>query len=675
MMRIWTRFDSALGPFLDDGAKIFFFVFSGAALIICLLYQLVAIPHPYSLDYGEAPLVDQAMRLAAGQNVYRADLSTPPYTISNYPPLYITILAISVKIFGPADTFLVGRILSALCAWASAVFLVLIVYAPTRDRNAALTAGLVFLAFPFVVYWSPLLRIDMLALALSLGGLCLLVTGLTQQGQAISRRRLVGVALLLAAAIYTRQSYGLASPLAACVWLLARDWRAALRLALMVGALGLALFLILNTLTSGGFFFNIVTANVNEFQRELLEWNWQRVREAALIPLFLAGFSLLLIPRWNPLWTLSVPYLLGATVSAATIGKIGSNVNYLLELCASLSLAAGVVVAWSRLHLPFRILRAATLLLLAYGVVHMVHTTLKDYTWDLRERRGQVRGLRELASLVSETPGAILADEYMGILTLQGRPLVIQPFEVTQLARAGTWDQTPLLESIQKNEFSAIILYDRPWVSERWTAEMLDAIARSYRLADIVAENKVYKPFQPAPITRLDTCPGVQWRLPSDGSLGIAWMKDGLDFFGRGKQGSIPVFAVADGMLTRLPGWVDVVAVLHEDPLRPGKKVWAMYGGMAAANGADSFVADDFPEGTTDLPVKSGQLLGYQGSWSETPQWPKWVHMSFAVTDGMAQESLPEDLPAEDTLDPAQYLGLIVESGNESPQPLKCRQP
>ena len=132
-IRIARRIDSALGPFLDDGARIMFFMFSAAALVICLLYQLLAVPHPYSLDYGEAPLVDQAMRLAAGQNVYRADLSTPPYTISNYPPLYITILAFSVKIFGPAGTFFVGRILSALCTWASAIFLFLIVYSSTRD--------------------------------------------------------------------------------------------------------------------------------------------------------------------------------------------------------------------------------------------------------------------------------------------------------------------------------------------------------------------------------------------------------------------------------------------------------------------------------------------------------------------------------------------------------------
>jgi 4-amino-4-deoxy-L-arabinose transferase-like glycosyltransferase len=669
MMQMVRKFDTALGSILEDGGKIMIFIFSAAALLVCLRYQLLAIPHPFSLDYGEAPLVDQAMRLVSGQNIYRADLSDPPYTISNYPPMYVTVLAVGVKLFGPAGAFFFGRILSAISAWAAAIFLVLIVYSQTRDRVAALSAGVVLLAFPFVVYWSPLLRIDMLALALSLGGLCLLVW------KPLTPRRLFGVALLLTAAIFTRQSYGLAAPFAAFVWLMARDWRQALRLALLVGGLGLILFLLLNTLTQGGFFFNIVTANVNEFRRDLLEYNWGRFKEAALLLIYIAGASVILIPRWNPLWTLAVPYLIGATISAATIGKIGSNVNYLLELCAALSLAAGVVIAWSRVHLPFHTLRAALLVLLAFAVGNMVHRTLDEYTWDLRERRAARTELNELKALVAETPGPILADEYMGMLTLEGRPLVIQPFEVTQLAWAGKWDQTPLLESIQKNEFSAIILYDRPWVNERWTAEMLEAITQSYILVDIVAENKIYKAAERAVTATVDACPTVAWRMPSDGSLGIQLVNDGIDFFGNAKEASAPVYAMADGTLTRRPDWVDAVAILHEDPLRPGEKVWAFYGGMAAGNGTDSFVSEDFPAGITDIPVKSGQLLGYQGTWSGTPQWPKWVHVFIALVDAHGKSSQPQNITSADLLDPAPYLGLIVESGKDYPQPLKCKEP
>jgi hypothetical protein len=305
----------------------------------------------------------------------------------------------------------------------------------------------------------------------------------------------------------------------------------------------------------------------------------------------------------------------------------------------------------------------------------MVHKTLDEYMWDLRERRAARTELNELKALVAETPGPILADEYMGMLTLAGRPLVIQPFEVTQLAWAGTWDQTPLLESIRNKEFGAIILYDRPWVNERWTAEMLEAITQSYILVDRVAENKIYKAAERAITTTVDACPESAWRLPGDGSLGIQLRDDGIDLFGNAKEASSPVYAMADGLLTRRPEWVDGVAILHEDPLRPGEKVWALYGGMAAANGTDSFVSKDFPAGITDIPVKSGQLLGYQGTWSGTPQWPQWVHVFIVLVDAYGKSSQPQNITSADLLDPAPYLGLLVESGKDYPQPLKCRQP
>ena len=664
-MQIVRKLDTSFGLVLDDGAKTLFLIFSAFSLLLCLTYQFLAVPYPYSLDYGEAPLVDQAMRLASGQNIYRADISTPPYTISNYPPLYVTLLAASVKLFGSSETFFVGRIISVLSAWISGICLILIVYALTRDRFSALSAGLIFLAFPFVLYWSPLLRIDMLALALSLSGLCLLVW------EPLTAQRLFCTSLLLVAAIFTRQSYILAAPLAAFVWLLARDRQRAFIFAAWVGSLTLTLFLMLNVFTADGFYFNIVTANVNEFKVDLLKYNALRFARAALIPILLGVFSLFLSRRLNPLWTLATPYLLGSIISAATIGKIGSNVNYLLELCAALSLATGAVVAWSRAHLQINILRAIVMLAAALGVGNMIHVTVRDYTWGLRERRAALDELSKLEVLIADTPGSILADEYMGMLTLQGRPLVIQPFEVTQLAWAGRWDQTLLLDSINKKEFSAIIIYDVAWANERWTPQMLDAIARSYRLVDIVADNKIYKAYGAVTI-KIDACPRGVWRLPSDGSFGIQWTKSSIDFFGRGNGGTIPVYAAADGLLTRPSESVDAVVILHDDPLRPTKKVWAYYGGMAAPDGIDSYIVEDFPAGISNVAVKSGQLLGYQGAWSGIPPWPKWVHMVFAVVDASGQNTFPEKISVESTLDPVQYLGLNIESGNENPQALKC---
>ena len=93
---------------------------------------------------------------------------------------------------------------------------------------------------------------------------------------------------------------------------------------------------------------------------------------------------------------------------------------------------------------------------------------------------------------------------------------------------------------------------------------------------------------------------------------------------------------------------------------------------MADANGAESYVLEDFPPGIENIPVKSGQVLGYQGSWSGLPLRPKWVHASFAVVDALGQNTFPEEITAQITLDPVSYLGLNIEAGNTHLQPLKC---
>jgi hypothetical protein len=452
-----------------------------------------------------------------------------------------------VWLFGPS--FLAGRVISTLCGLASAAFLALIIYAHTQDRIAAVTTGLIFLAIPYVVHWSPLLRIDLLALACSTGALYLLARWPT------ARWSTVASALLLVAAIYTRQSYALAAPLAAFVWLLMHDWRRALRLrsrqalglAALVGGLSLILFIVLNTLTRGGFYFNVVTANVNEFDIERLGWNLRRLRDAAPVLLLLGGVSLILTPASRVRsWPLLVPYLIGAALSSLTIGKIGSNVNYFLELSAALSLAVGALVAWSSKR---HWLRAILLIFLALQTGQLMRTTADEYLEPLNGRLQSREALCKLEKIVADAEGPVLADEYMGLITLQGQPLYIQPFEVTQLANAGLWDQSPLVESIRDKEFPLILIHYFPGAEvykERWTPEILSAISQAYKLGGILADTHVYRPIG-SRTSLLDACPDALWRLPTNSELGVKWSDTGLDFFGRGNENSVPVYAVADG--------------------------------------------------------------------------------------------------------------------------------
>ncbi|MBN1261903.1 MAG: glycosyltransferase family 39 protein, partial [Anaerolineae bacterium] len=308
-----------------------------ASLVLFVVHHVYAIGHPYGLDYGEAPLVDQALRLAAGKTLYRSDLSSPPYTISNYPPLYVLALTPFVALWGP--NYWGGRLLSTLSALATALFLGLMVYRAFRQRLAALLTASIFCVIPYVSGWSSLLRIDLLALALSTAALYVLMVAPARRAQ------LVAGAVLLTAAAYTRQSYALAAPLAGFVWLWTQAGRKpAFKLAGLVASMGLLLFVLLNVTTDGGFYFNVVTANVNEFGWERLGRHLSALWSTLPVLAAIGALALAVLPVARAhFWPLVVAYSVGAFLSSLTIGKIGSNVNYFMELCAALSLATGML--------------------------------------------------------------------------------------------------------------------------------------------------------------------------------------------------------------------------------------------------------------------------------------------------------------------------------------------
>jgi hypothetical protein len=460
---------------------------SRAALLL-LQTGWIGITFPYPLDYGEGPLLDQAMRLARFENIYRHDLTVPPYTLANYPPLFPLAQAPFVWAFGPA--FWYGRALSVLSVLAAALFIGLTLHVLTHDWLAALVGGLTLLAFPYILHWSPFNRVDSLALGLSWAGLFVVAR------RPDRRWGIVGAALLLTAAIATRQSSALAAPLAAFVWLVhAQPRRRAFVFAALLGGSCVLLLLLLNALTHGGFFFNVVVANVNPFV-----WGEVRRRVGEIVghmPYLLIGSALFVAAALGARfrsWWLIAPYLVGATVSAITVGKVGSNVNYLYELMAAFSLVAGALIAWAA-NRPW--LRALALLLLAAQVAVLTAWSREEYEPYIRDRVAQRPAIEQLARLVQGANGPVLADEYMGLVPLAGRAIYFQPFEFKQLADAGLWDESRLAQAIERQEFALILLYEAPeWRSleSRWTPALRGRIYRRYDRGEVWAHTVVYRP-------------------------------------------------------------------------------------------------------------------------------------------------------------------------------------
>lgn len=406
--------------------------------------------------------------------------------MSNYPPVYPLVLAPLARALGPA--FWYGRLLSVLSMIAAAIFIGLILRSLTGDPFASSIGGLLLISFAPAAYWALLYRVDALALALSLAGLY--VCARYPRG----RGTVAIAALLLTAAIYTRQSYGVAAPLAACVWLArSAGWRRALTLAASIVALGMVVFAVLDLASGGGFRFDIVTANLNTYDPgSLLRYLsdvWM------LMPLALIGAGVYAVcAGWSavPSWRLIAPYLVGALLAALTIGKVGSNVNYLLEAGAAVSLSLGALLAWQR---PRWIAQAAIALLLALDVSLMVLAS--PYRPVVQARLAEREPAQRLLGIVHDARGVVLADEDIGLLPLDGRAIYFQPFEMTQLARAGRWDQRPFLDALERQAFAAILLYRIPQVPlhrTRWTDEMLTTIERRYVVEQRIGATEVYRP-------------------------------------------------------------------------------------------------------------------------------------------------------------------------------------
>ena len=477
--RIWAS--RGLLPQVAVGFSLLIMLIAqGWALVIFVRHGLSALAFPYHSDYGEGPLLDQAVRLADFENIYRTDLSTPPYVVANYPPLFELVEVPFVWLVGPA--FWYGRVISLASGVAVAVLIVLTLHALTKNKIGAAVGGLTFLSIPYVVSWSALARADMLGLALSWAGLFVVARWPER------RRAVIIAALLLLAAAYTRQTYIIVAPFVAFVWLLTQGQRRrAGELAGVFWGLGLVLFLILNVLTDGGFFFNTVISNMNEFQWERVSYYVSYMQE--VMPyLLLAGGAFWLLPwwwGWVKAWWFVAPYAIGALLSALLIGKVGSAANYLLELSVALSLAVGALVAW---HHRRYWRQAALILILAvqvFGMVRWSDTHL--YSYD--SRTDEVAEIERVNEIIREANGTVLTDVYLGLLPLNGRRIYYQPFELTQVARDGHWDQRPFLRALDEGEFAAILI----WADSAWTPEMLERINERYETTEEVGEIRVYR--------------------------------------------------------------------------------------------------------------------------------------------------------------------------------------
>jgi len=391
-------------------------------------------------------------QLLAERGSYFVPLVDYPFVVSNYPPVFIGLVALAQKAFGPS--LLAPRLLSLLATLGLLAVLHVLLLRVVAGRWAALALTVLFVMPWFVTTWAALARVDMLALLFSLGGLLVVA----RHG---ATRRAWPALVLFWLAFFTKQNALLAPAAVLGDLLLARDRRFGRALVAFAAPLALA-FGTLVLATHGAAWRHLVPYTA------AADYEWDRMAESYLQFAVIAGPLLVLIaaalvavPRALLAGTgrVYLLYFLLNLAGLATIAKSGAAQNYYLEpWLATLLLAA---VALRALGARFAALGAwwPAVLLAAAATANYAYPSLHRLPQALR-RPQNAEEFVTLTRLVRETKGPVLS-ENLSLLVVNRRPVLLEPYGVLMLTKHGLFRPDVLVRDCEAGRFPLVITETR----------------------------------------------------------------------------------------------------------------------------------------------------------------------------------------------------------------------
>jgi hypothetical protein len=484
---------------------------------VYLAYALKAVRYPFELDYGEGIVWQQAM-LIPSERMY-GDITRFPFLVFHYPPVYHLVVH-AVAALG-VDVLIAGRSVSLISSLAIGLLAGALAFAAVRGeagRPASLVgsavAGLGVFCFAPVVVWSPLMRVDMLAVALSF-------LGVWWAARSESRPWLLYLAVVaFALALYTKQTC-IAAPIATVSVMLWVDCRRTLKacgLGLLLAGAALA---VLNWATHGGFLRHILLYNLNRYDlataaRTLvvavphlvfvvvavtaIAEGWRRIaaecgRTGAVL---LCEF-----PRRDRaarLHAILTVYLGVSTAMLATLGKSGSSVNYMVEWMCVLSVLVGTMAARVVHHTlhgdrsePIKPRSVFPSLL---PTLLTVQVLLLPPRADLDVDPAHLREMGLLVARIRDAQRPVLSDD-MVLVMKAGREVVWEPAIFAELASTGRWDERRVINKIANRDFAFAITQGQPGTAlydSRYTPGVEQALETAYPRVEQHAGYTVHLP-------------------------------------------------------------------------------------------------------------------------------------------------------------------------------------
>jgi 4-amino-4-deoxy-L-arabinose transferase-like glycosyltransferase len=487
--------------------------------VVFVLYALSLFNFPFDYDQGEGFELNDTVLLSQGEWPYRNN-EVFPYYASNYPPVYHVILIPFAAAFGPAYWY--GRAAGFVAALITAAAIAWAVRRASGHRALGWLSGLAFLASNYVYHIGPLFRQHMTMVMFETLGIVLLAVWSGTEAGNRRRGRLLFLALLcLLLAGYTKQ-LSLATVVAAFVFLGIRGVRRALIVGIVFAVVVGGIFLLLNTVTDGQWWLNVITANVNQFIPGQFFGLFSQFigLHGALVVLALALLAYELY--FDRLSVYSV-WLVAAALNSVLAGKWGAGDSYFVTLIAATCIMAGIVAGralnnrqvWPPRFAALKPLigALAAALFIAYGAAVLKmpltgpvfgplaealrlqsNTKFPDFYdsagWTMGYATiGQFPSAADVAagerivSLVRDEPRPILSEE-AAFSFAAGKPVVTNPTQLLNLYNNSAFDPTNLVADITAQRFGAVILraafYPEP---------VLEAIRLHYTPSEFIEMN------------------------------------------------------------------------------------------------------------------------------------------------------------------------------------------
>lgn len=442
---------------------------TGPLALVGIQHWLWTISMHAPILYGEGAVAHAAM-LARERLEYASldETSELIFVAANYPPLYF-------QLAGIGDSFVTGRLLSI----AGTLFVACAIAWRARAGGplVAISLAAVWLAAIPVAVWGPAVKPDLIALALTVGGVLAL-----ERGRAPI---IAGVAIALA---ITAKPTAALPAVALGLLLIWRDRRAAVRYLVAAFATGAAV-LVATGSADARMLEHVVTWNA-------LPWRAEQAVLLGVLGLLLFGVTILWLAIARPALDAITVYALSALGIVALGGRDGATINYLLDLTAAASLGLAALAGSLRGTVGYPLAAAtqavvAVALLNPFGVLPW--RAISSGAWVPPDRLAVVRAI----------PGNLLVED-SGLLVADGRnPRVDDLFLWSRLMERGDFPAGErLIATVRAGGFDAIVseadlarlpeapLYER----QRWHPALVVAVLDRYQLERETTGLFVYRP-------------------------------------------------------------------------------------------------------------------------------------------------------------------------------------